>query len=252
MKESLSVLLVGETAMGSLFEYKGIDYFVEADYHTSADLFIQALESKGHQVTQVPCHLISKLFPRTLEELSTYDVVLISDVGANSFLLLPEVVKEGRRAVNLLKLTCDYVAAGGGFAMIGGYLTFQGFNAKGCWKDTPIEGILPVTLREGDDRRELPEGADLTCAPDSHPILKGLPAAWPYILGYNRLKAKKGAEVVVAFEGDPIIAAGTHKNGRTLAYATDCSPHWSSPDMCGWERYPDLWDNILRWLAGQS
>lgn len=252
MKKSLSVLLVGESALGSLTEYKGIDYFVEADYLTSADQFIASLESKGHKVTQIPCHLISRLFPRTLKELSKYDVVLISDVGSNSFLLLPEVAKEGKRAVNLLNLICDYVAGGGGFAMIGGYLTFQGFNAKGCWKDTPIEGILPVTLREGDDRRELPEGADLVCKPDSHPILKGLPAAWPYILGYNRLKARKGAEVVLAYEGDPIITAGAYKKGRTLAYATDCSPHWASPDMCSWAHYSDLWDNILRWLAGQA
>ncbi|MBS5879517.1 MAG: cytoplasmic protein, partial [Clostridium sp.] len=50
---------------------------------------------------------------------------------------------------------------------------------KGKWKDSIIEKILPVELQSGDDRVEVPEGADLSCVPDSHPILAGLPAEWP-------------------------------------------------------------------------
>ncbi len=246
----LSVLLVGETCFARVTEFKGIDHFSETNYHSSGDLFCGMLEGLGHAVTHIPCHLVSRLYPRDLDGLGKYDAVLFSDVGSNSFLLLPEVVKEGRRAVNLLKLTRDYVAAGGGFAMIGGYMTFQGMEAKGKWKETPVEDMLPVTLREGDDRREMPEGADLACVPGSHPVLSGLPAQWPYILGYNRLKEKEGAQVPVAFEGDPIIALWEYGKGRTLAYATDCAPHWAPRAMHQWEHYPRLWDNLLRWLAG--
>ena len=249
MAKSLSVLLVGESCFATSTEYKGIDHFSETNYYSSGDLFGRIIEGLGHQFTHIPCHLISRLYPRNLEELQQFDVVLFSDVGSNSFLLLPEVVRQGKRSVNLLKLTCEYVKAGGGFGMIGGYMTFQGMDARGKWKETPIEEILPVTLRDGDDRREIPEGADLICEPGSHPILSGLPAQWPYILGYNRLTAKSNADVVVAFENDPIIALCVHGEGRVLAYATDCAPHWAPASMHEWEHYPKLWDNILHWLA---
>ena len=251
MPDNLSVLLVGESCFATTTEYKGVDHFSETYYHTPGDLFRRVIEGLGHRFTHIPCHMISRQYPRTLDELSAYDAVLFSDVGSNTFLLLPEVVREGKRAVNLLKLTCEYVEAGGGFAMIGGYMTFQGMEARGKWKDTPIEAILPVTLQSGDDRREMPEGADLCCDPSFHPILAGLPAEWPYILGYNRVLSKADAEVVVSFEGDPILALGKHGKGRTIAYASDCVPHWAPPAMYEWEHYPKLWDNIVRWLAGK-
>lgn len=122
-------------------------------------------------VTHIPCHRVALDYPRSVEELAKYDAVLFSDVGSNTFLLLPDMVKTGKRVKNLLKVTRDYVANGGGFCMIGGYMTYQGMEAKGKWKDSIIEKILPVELQSGDDRVEVPEGADLSCVPDSHPIL---------------------------------------------------------------------------------
>jgi len=252
MSARLSILLVGESCFATLTEYKGIDHFSETNYYTSADILQRVIEGLGHSFTHIPCHMIARQYPRTLEELNAYDVVLFSDVGSNSFLLLPEVVRSGKRAVNLLKLTCEYVRQGGGFVMIGGYMTFQGFEAKGKWKDTPIEAILPVTLQPGDDRCEVPEGADLRCDPASHPILAGLPSEWPYILGYNRVTSRENAEVVVSFENDPILTVGRHGKGRTIAYTPDCAPHWAPAAMYEWEYYPKLWNNMLCWLAGQQ
>ncbi len=251
MKEQ-SVLLVGESCFATVTEYKGVDLFSETNYHEPAAILTNTLEQRGHRVTHIPCHLIATKFPRTAEALSKYDVILFSDVGSNSFLLLPDMVRTGNRVPNLLKLTRDFVANGGGFCMIGGYLTYQGMDAKGKWKDSVIEEILPVTLQSGDDRVEVPEGADLCCAPDTHPVLSGMPAQWPYILGYNKVTAKPEADVLVKFEGDPILAAGTYGKGRTLAYATDCAPHWAPAAMHKWDCYPQLWDNIVRWLAGEK
>ena len=223
--------------------------FHRDNYHESAEVLIRTLEKKGHQVTHIPCHRISRDFPRTLEELSQYDVVLFSDVGSNTFLLLPEVVKQGKRAVNLLQLTKEYVQQGGGFCMIGGYLTYQGMEAKGKWKDSVLEEILPVSLLYGDDRREIPEGADLCCEPNSHPILENLPVKWPYILGYNKTILRDNAQLLVEYDGDPIIAAWEWGKGRVVAYTTDCAPHWAPRAMCDWEEYPTLWDNLVRWLG---
>lgn len=250
MKKPLSILFVGESCFATVTEYKGIDHFAETNYHESAQIMKNIFTGLGHQVTHIPCHLVAREFPRELDALSKYDVVLFSDVGSNSFLLLPDMVRTGKRVVNLLKLVKQYVENGGGFGMIGGYMTFQGMEAKGKWKNSPVEDILPVNLLWGDDRCEVPEGADLCCEPDSHPVLTGLPAKWPYILGYNKLIAKEGATVLVKHEGDPIIALGNYCRGRTLAYATDCTPHWAPAAMHTWEHYPRLWDNLVNWLAG--
>ena len=122
-----------------------------------------------------------------ITNIGKYDVVLLSDIGSNTMLLHPDTSRFCKRTVNTLKLIKEYVENGGGFGMIGGYMTFQGMEAKGKYKDTYIEEILPVNLLNYDDRTEVPEGADLKINPDSHVILNGLPEEWPYILGYNRL-----------------------------------------------------------------
>jgi len=249
MKQSISILFVGESCFAAHTEFKGIDHFCETNYHESAQIMKNLFLGLGHSVTHIPCHLVFRDFPRDLETLSQYDVILFSDVGSNTFLLLPEMVRTGKRVTNLLKLVCQYVANGGGFGMIGGYMTFQGMDGKGKWKDTVIEDILPVHLLYGDDRCEVPEGADLCCVPDAHPVLHGLPEHWPYILGYNKLIAKSDAEILVSHAGDPIIALRKHDQGRTLAYATDCTPHWAPAAMYTWEKYPLLWDNLVRYLA---
>lgn len=251
MGEKLSVLFVGESCFATVTEYKGMDHFSETNYHESAGIMRRVFEGLGHDFTHIPCHLVSKLYPRDLESLQKFDVVLFSDVGSNTFLLLPEVVRSGMRATNLLSLTKRYVAEGGGFGMIGGYMTYQGMDAKGKWKDSHIEEVLPVSLICNDDRMEVPEGADLVCTDHEHPIMRDLPREWPYVLGYNRVIAKADAKVLVRFGADPIVAVGSYGKGRSLAYTTDCTPHWAPAAMHGWECYPKLWDNLVLWLAGR-
>jgi uncharacterized membrane protein len=248
-----SVLFVGESAMIQTFEHKGYDSFSAVRYGNNGPKTAAKMLSRvDHELTYIPCHLVPFDFPRTIEALSAYDVVIFSDVGSNTFLLLPEMVKEGVRAPNLLRLVREFVLRGGGFAMIGGYMTFGGMDGKAKWGGTCIEEILPVAISPYDDRREVPEGADLACVPDSHPILGGMPSRMPYILGYNRVVAKPDAEVLVSFEGDPIISVTQRGSGRTLAYATDCAPHWSPAAMNDWDLYPLLWANIVGWLSGEA
>lgn len=251
MGEKLNILFVGESCFATVHEYKGIDRFDETNYHEAAAIMLAVFEKLGHHVTHIPCHLVSRQYPRDLETLQQYDVVLFSDIGSNTFLLLPEMTRTGKRVVNLLALTKEYVAAGGGFGMIGGYMTFQGMEAKGKWKDSHLEEVLPVTLLPYDDRVEVPEGADIVCVDQDHPAMEGLPQQWPYVLGYNKLTAKPGANVLAEFNGDPIVAVGDYGKGRSLAYATDCTPHWAPAAMHGWELYPKLWDNLVLWLAGK-
>ena len=63
-------------------------------------------------------------------------------------------------------------------------MTFMGIEGKGKWHNTVIEELLPVTMMEGDDREEHPEGLVLEIDPQSHPLLAGMPEKWPPLLGY--------------------------------------------------------------------
>jgi uncharacterized membrane protein len=250
MKQGKKILFVGESCFAQTIEYKGNNSFSGVRYHESGYLFRALLEKQGFEVTHLPCHLVPRDYPRTAQVLSAYDAILFSDVGADTFLLLPDMVRNGVRVPNLLKVTAEYVRLGGGFGMIGGYMTFQGINGSARYHASPIEEILPVTILPWDDRVEVPEGADLVCAPSAHTLLDGFPEQWPYILGYNKVTAKPDAEVLVSYNGDPIISLSSCGKGRTLAFATDCAPHWAPGAITGWEYYAPLWGRLCSWLAG--
>lgn len=251
MKKGKSILIIGESCTVHTFETKGYDQFVNIRYSEPARMFIKIIEATGNKVTHIPAHMVPDVFPNTLELLKKYDAVLVSDIGANTFLLHPDTMRFGKRTPNLLKLIREYVKQGGGFAMIGGYMSFMGVEGKARYKGTPIEELLPVELMQYDDRVEVPEGADIKVDPSIHPILKDMPREWPYILGYNKLKEKTDAKVLINFESDPILTIGEYGEGRTVAWATDCSPHWMPEQFYKWAHYPKLWDRIIEYLCGE-
>jgi uncharacterized membrane protein len=72
------------------------------------------------------------------------------------------------------------------------------------------------------------------------------------LLGYNRIIAKPGAEVLLRRGWDPILAVHDFGAGRTLAFASDCAPHWGSPEFVAWAGYGPFWRSAVRWLARQA
>lgn len=243
------ILFVGESWHVHTTEAKGFDVFTYDHYEEATEYIRTAVESAGAEFIHIPSHLVERDFPRSIEELNKFDVVMFSDVGANTLNLPMNVFVNLQPQPNRLRIVKDYVSQGGAFVMIGGYLTFQGIQARGAYKRTPIEDILPVTLLEGDDRMEMSEGIVAEILEPEHPLLRGVPAQWPQLLGYNKLLPKEGAEVPVAINGDPLIALGTYGKGRTCAFATDCAPHWAPVAFCTWDGYLRLWGNLLEWLT---
>jgi len=51
--------------------------------------------------------------------------------------------------------------------------------------------------------------------------------------------------------GDPLIAAASFGKGRSVAFASDCGPHWAPPPFVEWAGYAPLWAQIASWAAGQ-
>lgn len=244
------VLLVGEQAQSWVIEFKGADYFGYAGFHQAGKALVKALEGQGHQVDWIlTCNVMTD-FPESLPGLAGYDAILLSDIGSNSFLFHPEMLKKGVRHPNRLALLRDWIAAGGGLAMIGGWMSFAGMDGRAKYHCTPLAEALPVQCLPYDDRIETPEGSVPSLTTKEHPILAGLPAEWPYFLGYNQVVAKPGATTVLAFEHDPLLVVGQYGKGRSAAFTTDCAPHWGPAAFLEWSGYGPFWSNLVRWLAG--
>lgn len=245
----MKILFAGETWVKHIIHQKGFDTFTNSEFGNDSGWFIGAMEEGNIEVVHLPSHETVDKFPTTLEELQTYDAVILSDVGSNSLLLSTNTFTHGVVQPNRLELIKEYVKKGGSFAMIGGYMSFQGIDCKGRYKDTPIEEILPVDLYDFDDRSEHPEGITIDIVKPDHPILEGIPSEWPHFLGYNKLKAKSDAIVLAKHQENPFISVMEYGKGRTLAFASDCAPHWGPKEFIEWEYYNKFWINAVNWLT---
>ncbi|MFT0761537.1 glutamine amidotransferase [Actinomyces sp. F1_1611] len=243
------VLLAGESWINSATDHKGFDPFPHTQLQIGCTELLAALSERGHQVTHLRSHDVAELFPQEQAELDRFEVVILSDIGANSLLLSPRVFAEGKTAPNRLHLLRDWVQAGGSLLMAGGYLSFQGFQAKANYAGTAIEEVLPVNLFRWDDRVETPEGSRGEVQDSAHPIVAGLDRVWPPLLGYQQLRAKPEAEVLVRIGEDPLLTVWEYGQGRAAAYASDISPHWASAEFMAWAGYGQLFGALINWLA---
>lgn len=245
------VLIAGESWTVHSIHQKGFDSFTTTEYAEGVRWLRDALTGGGWTVDFMPSHIAARDFPATAEALGAFDCIVLSDIGANTLLLHPETFTKSKALPNRLYAIRDYVAGGGGLVMVGGYMTFQGIDGKAQYAGTAIEDALPVTLMRSDDRVEAPQGVTPTVAMGGHPIVAGLGDAWPHLLGYNRVTAKTGAEVVARAGEDVLIAAGSFGKGRSVAFASDCGPHWAPPAFVEWKGYARLWNQMVSWTTGR-
>ena len=244
------VLIAGESWVTHSIHQKGFDSFTTTADEEGVGPLKAALEAGGYEVVYLPNHVAASDFPSTAGELSRYAAVILSDIGSNTLLLHPETFAHSVPRPDRLVAIRDYVHAGGGLVMVGGYLTFQGIEAKARWAGTAVEEALPVTMLTIDDRVESPAGTAPVVRQLDHPIVAGLPAKWPSLLGYNRVLPRDGADLVVAVGDDPLIVAGAHGRGRGVAFTSDCGPHWCPPPFVEWDGYAPMWQQLVAWVAG--
>jgi uncharacterized membrane protein len=245
----MRVLIAGESWTVHSIHQKGFDSFTTTEYAEGVEWLRAALESHGHTVTYMPSHIASRSFPATVEALSAYDCVMLSDIGANTLLLHPDTFSKSVSMPNRLEAVRDYVLQGGGLVMIGGYLTFQGIEGKARYHESPIEDVLPVVMLPGDDRVEAPQGLQPKVLLERHPIVAGIDGPWPVLLGLNAVDAAADADLIATAGGYPLILAGGFGQGRSVAFTSDCAPHWAPPAFVAWTHYARLWHQIVSWVA---
>jgi uncharacterized membrane protein len=245
------VLIAGESWVTQSTHIKGVDSFTTSSYVVGVEPLRRALRSRGHQVTHLPAHLVPAEFPGNADELGSYDVVVLSDIGANSVQLAPSVFERATPGADRLGTLRDWVTDGGGLLMIGGYLSFTGFEGKAAYRNTALHELLPVELLAEDDRVELPAGGHARVLEPGHAALGGVAGDWPALLGYNRVRPRPAASVLVEIVGDPLVAVAQRGSGRAGVFTSDCSPHWAPAEFCEqWDGYASVFGGLVEWLAG--
>jgi len=162
----------------------------------------------------------------------------------------------------------EYVRDGGGFAMLGGNLSF----ASGGYSGTPIEEILPVELPDSqmpesilDTRQFRPE---LTEAGGRHPITqmafdpqsnREIWNSLPKLRGTNVVERAKSSATVLARHpslqnngrGMPVLTVGEMGDGRVMSLTSDSTWRWGFEfvGQGGTPReYQVFWNSAIRWL----
>jgi uncharacterized membrane protein len=246
------VLVAGESWSTVSVHTKGFDSFTTATYVEGAKDFCDALEAEGHSVEHQPCHVAAEHFPDTADELDRFDVVVLSDIGSNTLLLSSRTFMNAECGSDRLAVLREWVAAGGAFAMVGGYLSFQGIEAKANYRGSALADVLPVEMEVGDDRQESPGGCVIKLTDVDHPVTSGIDDMWPPVLGFQRFSAKPDADILAAADGHAILVVGAYGKGRVLAFASDIGPHWAPRTFVEWDGFRRLWGNSMRWLADED
>ena len=219
---------------------------------------IDSLNKGGIDVHHMTADVAISSFPRTVEGLSEYDAVILSDIECEVLALYPFWVPGTEvPRTNRLKAIRDYTFNGGGLMMVGGWTSFSGRFGHGGYYDTAVEEALPVNCLKGlDDRLETPEGVHVHVKNAQHPIMRDIP--WdqcPVFEGFNKILPKKGSEVLATIgEGSdeyPLVVTWKYGKGRAMAFSTDCSPHWAA-FFQPWEFYGQFWRQSVNWLAGKD
>lgn len=242
------ILFLGESWMKHVIHQKGFDTFTSTHYEIGSLRLFEVIE-KHHELTHIPSHRIQYDFPKTLEALMEYDVVVISDVGSNTLLLSDYVFEKGQTEPNKCQMIKDYVMKGKSLLMIGGYYSFSGIKGEARYGMTAIADVLPVTCLPYDDRVETPEGVYPFAVKKDSDILKDVVSKWPVFLGYNKTVLKEEGVMVVGVNNDPFIAYGNYGLGKSLIFASDCAPHWGTQAYLDWESHDQLWTNIFDFLV---
>jgi uncharacterized membrane protein len=254
----MKVLYAGDacTKIGPLFVASPFNLEVKGvSHHIWGQPLIDALQKAGIEVKHLTNDQAISDFPRTVEELSQYDVLIISDCEAEVLSLYPFWIPGTQLPrSDRMRAIRDYTKNGGGLLMIGGWSSFSGRFGTAAYYDTPVEEALPVNCLKGaDDRVEVPAGVKVRVQDPSHPILKDIP--WneaPVFEGFNKILPKEGSRVLATIGDEeiehPLLVTWDYGKGRSAAFSSDCSPHWAEYFQ-PWAYYGQFWVQLIRWLG---
>jgi uncharacterized membrane protein len=254
----IRVLYVGDSGTMAL-TYVGSPFWVEQKnlevWNFALPLLNAVKNDPEISVTYMPTWEAYKNFPKSIEELLQYDVLVLSDVEYDALIYYPEFYTTSKYGEfitmpNRVKNIREFVKKGKGLAMLGGWQSFAGKYGHALWQGTPVEEALPIKMLDRDDRVETPEGAGVKVVKEDHPIMRNIDwKSVPPLLGYNKVFLKEGAELLATVGGkDVLIAVQKFGEGRSFVFASDPAPHWGINFM-KWKYYETFWKQVIKWLG---
>ena len=81
----------------------------------------------------------------------------------------------------------------------------------------------------------------------SSPIIRGLDAGFPSLLGYNGTTIKAAAtSVLVSGRSDPVLAQWQYGLGRSVAWTSDATGRWAK-SWVGWDGFSRFFGQLVAW-----
>jgi uncharacterized membrane protein len=261
-------------------EWKYLKDALESDANIKVKTLYRRFGAKGEHLHTIdadpesgeriyPVEHPTKGFPRTLEGLLNYDVVIHSDIRTDSF-----------SAEQLQNIATLVEEQGGGFVMIGGNSAF----GKGGYHRTILDRIIPVAMEQDNDSQARPITFQAPSFALAHPVMaigatrEDTKQIWtekfPLLYGCNLVDRAKPGAIVLGVDAVArnrygprlLLAVQNVGKGRSMAFTSDTTRTWGrdfetlwgepinpalplSEGNCDSRYYRQFWVNAVRWLA---
>jgi len=144
-------------------------------------------------------------------------------------------------------ITLSTVGAGGGAAPVLAQLAAQGGGRY--YPAVNPSSIPDIFLKETQQvsGQQIVEEPFHPVQTGSSPILRGLDAGYPPLLGYNGTTAKAAAQtILVTGRDDPLLAQWQYGLGRSVAWTSDTTGRWAK-DWLPWRDFSRFASQLVAW-----
>jgi uncharacterized membrane protein len=145
-------------------------------------------------------------------------------------------------------ITLSAVGAGGGGA--GDFLSSLATRGGGRYYPAADPSTIPdIFVKETQQvsGQQIVEESFFPIQVAGSPILRGLEAGLPRLLGYNGTTAKAAAEtVLVSSRDDPVLAHWQYGLGRAVAWTSDATGRWAR-QWVGWDGFNRFFSQLVAW-----
>ena len=175
--------------------------------------------------------------PVSYEDAYSYALYVLNGVNAQS---LTDFGQEALR---------DYVAAGGGLLMTGGYYSY----GAGGYAGSPLAEALPVNFSDRvPDLEQLSPPALVRVGPEAQALAGVSLSGHPLCFWRHRLSPKPGAWTELAAGGEPLLICGTYGQGRVAVLASAAFGDPQPGQTAYWEdpQWTEVMARVMRWLVG--
>ena len=146
----------------------------------------------------------------------------------------------------------DFINAGGGLIILGGYFSF----GEGGYKDEKIQKFMPVLPENVYDIVKIRKPSRIIAGKCSKEILSKVDLKKPaYFFWKHKVKVNPKSKVILfGSDGTPFLVVKRFGKGRVAAFPVPPFglSNKKTPGFWEWEEMPLLMENVLRWVQNEN